>query len=239
VESRRRWFLRRSGRGGPRRQITSIVLAVVAVILSTSGPAAAVDLDLGGERLVSLQGWSEDAVATAAVERCADPGTARVPFHMEGGASGPFPGTFEETGVVSVGPRTGTTTGGGVGVEIGEGPVRALRATFRITSGDTTIEGVKWLDPSAGVGLAGCDAFVDAPSSINPGWLFTGWSLILERIPVRYRATITTPDGSSMVHGEGWVTLIASHQFTTLCPIPPPGGCASEGSGLGFEERFF
>ena len=231
---------RRSGRARRRRPIvSSALLVVISALLAIAEPAAAVPgNDLANERFTALVGWSEDVVATEAVEACAEPGAARVPFRMEGRASGPYPGSFEESGIVTVGPRTGTKESA-IGVEIGEGPVRAFMATFSITSGETTIEGVKWLDPSAGVSLAGCDAFVDAPSSTNLGWRFTGFEISRERVPVRYRATIVTPGGSMRVRGTGWVTLFAEHEITTFCPLPPPVQCSSGGSGLGFAERFF
>jgi hypothetical protein len=210
------------------------VLAWLAV--SFAAPAANASPlpppDLSGERLVNLSSWSPQFVSAEDVEACSTNGTAHVPFRFEavafdGRAFGPYPGTFEETGVVTIGPRTSTTTDT-VGVEIGAGPVLGFRSTFRIESGGITIEGVKRLDASAPAVISGCDTFVNAPSELNPGRRFTGFAIQFEFLPVRYRARITTPAGSHLARGSGVVFLIAGH-FTTS---------GSEGSALGFTERF-
>jgi hypothetical protein len=113
-----------------------------------------------------------------AVEVCEGGGIAPVDIRIEGSASGPYPGTFVETGTVMIGPRTRVTTNS-VGVEIGAGRVLGIHAIFHIQSGDTSIDGEKWLIAPSGL-LAGCDTFVNAPSRTNVGWRFTGFTLQFE-----------------------------------------------------------
>jgi hypothetical protein len=169
---------------------------------------------LADERLVNVTAWNPSMVSREAVEACEGSGTARVGFRMEGPAIGPYPGTFVETGTLWIGRRTGTASNS-VGVVIGAGTVLGFRANFHIRSGDKSIDGVKRLDARSGV-FAGCDTFVDAPSPLNVGWRFTGFSIRFERLPVRYRATITTPNGAWVDRGTGFVSLIAEREVTRV-----------------------
>jgi hypothetical protein len=109
-------------------------------------------------------------------------GSFTVPFDVSGTATGPYTGTFEETGTLSytINPPYATSN---------SGTVTAFSATFTITSDTGTVTGSKVLDPSATPGTVTCGRH-----SSTAGFIVSG-------IPTTYTATIGTPNGN--YHDEG------------------------------------
>jgi hypothetical protein len=222
------------------RRIAS-VLALALSLLGLSGASASEPVGLAGEELSNLtEDWTT-ILGPEAAERCDRRGAVRLPFTMEGRATGPFPGTFTEQGSLVVGTRTPAISEVS-GIEVGSGPVLAFRARFTIHSGDVVIEGEKRGLPSgeATRPFVTCGTFVDAPSTLNPGWRFTGSEVAsaLSGFDVRYRATVTSPSGTWTSRGLATTFLRAQHTITTHCPLPPPVGCSSESSAWGGGELF-
>jgi hypothetical protein len=222
------------------RRIASILVLGVSLV-GLSQVSASEPIELAGEELTnSTEDWTTIFGAEAA-ERCDRRGAVRLPFTLEGRATGPFPGTFTEHGFLVVGPRTPTISEVS-GIEVGSGPVLAFWARFTIRSGDNVIEGKKWGLPSAEATrpFVKCGTFVDAPSTLNPGWRFTGSEVAseLSGFEVRYRATVTSPRGTWTIRGRATTFLRAQHTITTHCPLPPPVGCSSESSAWGGAEQF-
>jgi hypothetical protein len=71
---------------------------------------------------------------------CDPSGTSTVRYSGYGPAVGPYPGTFTESGVLTIGPQQPIAGGGGL-----IGIVQSFSADFTITSGTTTITGHKVL----------------------------------------------------------------------------------------------
>jgi hypothetical protein len=224
-------------RGTRLRSIRPAVVLTVAFVLVAATPlAASASVSLIGEELGDTsQDWTSIFGANAP-DLCREEGASRLPFTLAGVATGPYPGQFTETGVAVIGRLTQTFRWD---VDVDAGPIIGYRSSFRITSGDTVIEGEKWLVAPRGKdrSIAGCGSFTDAPSRSNPGWRFTGFEIVFNAIPVRYRATLTSPGGSEVVTGTATAGLLAEHFVTTRCPFHPPI-CGSESSGWGGGELF-
>ena len=108
-------------------------------------------------------------------------------FTASGTASGPYPGTFDELGVV---------TAGAVGTETSQKEGRTVlsaHAVYRITSPVGTVQGIKNLDPHVG------DAFSCQVSNII--------DVLVSGIFLTYQATITTAGGTFLDSGQSSLFL--------------------------------
>jgi hypothetical protein len=213
-----------------------IVSACVIAVIAAFPSSASASVSLAGEETNNnTEDWTTIFGANAA-SLCDGAGSSHLPFTLRGRATGPFPGTFTETGTATVGRRTTTLHWD---VDVDAGPVLGFRSSFTITSGDTLIQGRTWLVARGGHhSIAGCGSFTDAPSVLSPGATFSGFEIVLNEISVRYRATVTSPTGSSAVSGQATASLLAEHYVTTHCALPPPLICSSESSGWGGGEIF-
>ena len=164
------------------------VAVVAALVGLTAAPAQAAVAPLTGETLLA----SEIGVAggTSTVSGTCDPlGTSTFTFTVTGGASGPYPGTFTETGTVTLGP---------FGVPGNPFAATSFESAFTISSVAGAVSGTKSLvgfEPTS-LGLCGSAAF---PTGGANSLRFQG--------TVSYSATITTPTGSGMDSGESFVNL--------------------------------
>jgi hypothetical protein len=110
--------------------------ALAALALSGIATAAPAVPSLEGETLV-LTGAEFNRAAT-----CDPSGSSTIPFHWTGFAFGPYPGTFIEDGVVTIGPQT-SFGAGRFGFALGE--VTQFDVQFRIDSPAGTVTGSKHL----------------------------------------------------------------------------------------------
>jgi hypothetical protein len=136
---------------------------------------------------------------------CATGDTVTVTYRASGVATGPYPGTYEETGTYVMGPETG-------------GP-QSLRefvsfdASFTIHSGDTTITGTK--EPQEpfvpGTRTALCYQFTTTTGHCGRSVVGGG--------NIQYEATVHGPGGSAHTTGIGGTSMF-EHRFAPSCSFP-------------------
>jgi hypothetical protein len=163
---------------------TRVALAA-ALFGLTAAPAQAAVAPLTGETLLASE---LGAPGTSTVSgNCNLIGPSNFTFTVTGGATGPYPGTFSETGTV--------TTGGVPGNPFA---ASSFESAFTINSVAGTVIGTKSLvgfEPTS-LGLCGTAAF---PTGGANSLHFEG--------TVSYSATITTPTGSATDSGQSFVNL--------------------------------
>ncbi len=152
---------------------------------------AATPPTLSGEELSVAQAGTDFFGATCAAQSL--PNTFTESFSFAGTATGPYLGTFVETGALTytLNPYT-------VGQPVPpwqSGPISNLTATFTITSPTGYVTGTEYLTYSPTSPAAGCW------QSAAAVWLQT------DPIPTSYLATITTATGSYQDQGASTVTL--------------------------------
>ena len=173
-------------------------VAVVAALFGlTAAPALAVNDKKGGGPSAVAPLTGETLLAseignpgTSTVSGTCNPlGASTFTFTITGGASGPYPGTFSETGTVTLGP---------FGVPGNPISATSFESAFTITSLAGTVTGTKSLVgfEATSLGLCGSAAF---PTGDANSLRFEG--------TVSYNATITTPTGSGTDSGESFVNL--------------------------------
>ena len=155
----------------------------------------------------SLSGESFYGTPITQLTATCDPiGTSTISYTTSGTAYGLYPGTYTESGTVTIGPLTLPRYVNGFQL----GPVTSLDATFTINSTSGTVTGSKHLDPAGDVaGL--CYNFTDRTL---PGGSPTVSGTFREVIPsstgfgLTYTATIATPSGYWTDSGISGMTLI-------------------------------
>jgi hypothetical protein len=217
-------------------QLALVAMALVAfsTLTAAAGADTTTPATLQGEVLVG------DPLTYTPLDRshCNPNGTSTLSFDVNGTATGPFPGTFTESGTATIGPQVGADFGGR---GVASGQVTALDAQFTILSGETTITGTKHVTslptpapqqqyPSQQAGV--CTSFEHAPFS---GFADTTGSIAQVDAYTTYAATIAAPSGSSSDQGYA-ATNVGDTSFVIHNPLPGQPG--STGS-FGFVERFF
>lgn len=174
------------------RKVSSIAPIAIALLLLTALPATAASPpppSLVGERLDS--GHAPNVYTLA----CNADGSGTVSWQVSGTATGPYPGTFTETGSVTVGPGYDDL-----------GPTRnavtSAQASFVITSPVGTVRGSKSLNP--------VDVYY-APLGTCQRPFSNGYPALISlfQTTVRYEATITTADSVYAETGLGTLTGFA------------------------------
>ena len=150
---------------------------------------------------------------------CNETGTSVFTYRVTGVATGPYPGTFEETVTATVGPQTDPTYHPVPGLRFG--PITHITARFTIFSPLGTVTGTKQLYRPSMLGV--CD---DQALSSPTGCTATFFQA---DAVVTYDARITTPLGTSTDHGIG---NLSAGGINTRC-----GGQTTFESGA-FNERF-
>jgi hypothetical protein len=222
-----------SAHDAPRARRVGASLAVVAVgaALAPAGAGAQAP-PLTGETLKDLNS------STVTITRSCNPqGTSTINFTASGPATGPYPGTFTETGTITIGPQTQPP--GAFFPSFTTGPIASFNASFTINSPSGQVTGSKsyQLDPQ-GRDFGICAEFSgkDVPelgASNASGFLAEAFAYNL-----RYQAQIVTPAGSGSDTGQAEAFPGAfSVQSTTSSssgndflenfvsstgPIPPP-----------------
>jgi len=171
-------------------------IVVVATLFLATAPAAAAEgkhhqeknlAPLTGESLLASEIGNP---GTSTVSGTCNPlGTSTFTFTVTGLATGPYFGTFTESGTVTLGP---------FGAPGGSLAATSFESTFTIDSPTGTVNGAKSLTgfASTSLGLCGSAAF---PTGGADSLHFEG--------TVSYTATITTPTGSGTDSGESFVNL--------------------------------
>ena len=185
------------------------VAAALAVAASpaTSQPGVAT---LSGEILLSCGPalfCSDEAGTRTFRTRCTEAG-GRISWTVTGVASGPYPGTFTETGTAEF-AATDDNSGG---------PLTRLEVSFHIDSPLGQVEGTKFLSP-ASLSVASCE---------TPG---VGEPHVIGTAQARYEAIIRPVTGGSFAD-EG-VTRI---DFFAISPEDPFAGEVETSSGFIFED---
>jgi hypothetical protein len=175
--------------------LLSVVCLVVAavqfvpVVLAANGPG----LNTGSEyeELVAQPtGFGDQGSITISNVQCEAGGISSFDLSVSGTAYGPYPGTFDETAAVTIGPS---------------GELQSFEAAFTIHSGDTTVEGTKSLyadDPDRYSSGSCSGTYSPEPGSCDSAQrLFASTT---------YAATISSATGSFSDQGVATVDLDAS-----------------------------
>jgi Bacterial Ig-like domain (group 1) len=167
--------------------------------------------------------------AALEVEHECDPGgTSTIHFSVTGIATGPYPGTFEETGTVTIGPQASTGTGT---FGFDTGPVLTFESHFTIFSGDTTVTGTKRLARVPAHAFGTCADF----EHLDIGGLTDAQGNLSEfDAQVRYQAAIHSPTGTTTDEGLAFASGI-SFQAGEGCV---GGVCERNARVIGFSEIF-
>jgi hypothetical protein len=195
-------------------------VALVAILFGFATPLAYADDDdddggggggsavasLNGENFISQEvGQGSEVSESIVTGECNPLGTSEFEFTVTGEAVGPYPGTFTESGTLTM-SLLGETS---------------FESTFTINSPAGTVEnGSKSLVTS---NLAICGNLAIGSGGPNAVW-FEG--------TVSYSATINTPNGSRVDSGTGFVSfqnfddpnLTNSHSFSESFMSNDPGG---------------
>ena len=176
-------------------------VAVTALFGCLAAPAAAQTgiQSLDGEFLTlpAVEG-DPNGIPTTAYD-CDPTGDSTIGFSVSGVATGPYPGTFTETGTFTLGPQTSSD---------GLGPVTSFEAEFTINSAAGAVTGTKTLTANPSLARGSCH-----PSG--------GGGVVVD---LAYRATITTPAGSATDQGLSETTQFNVCPDTETCGTVGPFG---------------
>jgi len=180
-----------------RRTLASLSLSVFALALAPVASGQVGGPTLQGETVISTLGFASNTFTFAT--ECDNPdGTASASIHATGVATGPYPGTFEETVDVTLGaPGAG-----------GARPLLSAVASFRIDSGTTVITGTKQLDPAV-AGQVGTCATTERPDASRPGETCRQTGIRVDP-RLRYSATIATATGTTTDSGRAEASVFTS-----------------------------
>lgn len=208
---------------------TSWTLLAIVAALATA-PAAYAGGSHGdddGAAVASLTGENflaselPQAIGSMTVEGTCNPlGTSTFTFTAEGQATGPYPGTFTESGTVVVEPLIGRAA--------------SFDASFAIDSPLGTVTGTKTLGPFAATSLGLCGTGAVPPPAGANAMRFEG--------TVAYTASIVTPLGRATDSGTSFVNMgdaqvrglpdfngfVFSENFTSTSLVPAPDECGGE-----------
>ncbi|HYZ78760.1 MAG TPA: post-COAP-1 domain-containing protein [Gaiellaceae bacterium] len=235
----------------PLRVFAGAAVLAVAVAATFAPSGAAQTGTLSGELFVA-PGFPVGPISSAPPAECNADGTSTVHFRAEGIASGPYPGTFTETGTYTLGPQntpfgsvpTGLPGVPGTGMV---GPVLTFEAQFEIQSGLTVVTGTKTLSATLqGVPHPSYGACADFQNStiiqppLGPGHGIASFSGTVYSVDAvsRYEATITTGSESTTDTGEAGTNFNDVYITESVCvegvPNCPNSGAASNPFVEGF-----
>ena len=195
----------------------------LAVSLGAAAPAAvAQTASLTGETLESQEAVPGHET-TFGDFTCDKDGTTTFSYTTTGAAGGPYVGTFEESGTITIGPQTNTQID-----SRGVGAILAFDATFTINSvfPPATVTGTKSLAPTAPTeptlaALGRCE-----PDGANPP---TAVFALISTENVLYEADITAITGNRSDSGNAGLfiettsvplTTAFLESFTSTEPLP-------------------
>ncbi|HEX2233756.1 MAG TPA: thrombospondin type 3 repeat-containing protein [Thermoleophilaceae bacterium] len=191
-----------------------LLFCTTVACLAFAQPAMA-QSSLSGEQFSNL---SPNDVNATCIDRGFG-GPFDIQFSVSGRATGPYPGTFTESGTARYMPGAGES-----------GPIQSLTASFTITPGPgvtsfTKVEGTKTFVAGTSGGTARCVGFGEEHATISASNL-------------AYTATITLPDGSTVTDSGRSPSMsmfdtstIGSFSESFLSTAPPPNP-DSDGDGV-------
>ena len=168
--------------------VAAAILAAALLVLANPVEAQTTPTGLGGEELNS-----SNPIITSCNVNEEEGGTFT--YQVSGVASGPYIGTFTETGTVSVGPA---------GLSLRQ-RITALSAQFTINSsnGEVVVSGTKQYVPTGDPNLNAANGRCTDYYGLTSGTAF------VYKDDLRYEATISTPDGQTCTQqGPSALTLI-------------------------------
>ena len=201
----------------------------LALALGAAAPASYAQApSLTGESLEAHPGVLPGHETSFGTFTCNKDGTTTIPFEARGIALGPYTGTFEESGTVTIGPQTDTTID-----SLGVGAIVGFQATFSIVSEfpPGTVTGTKSLvsPPPTGPSLAGGFGRCDPDGSEPPNDVF----VFIANANVLYEAQINATTGSRSDSGNAGLVLRSTpplgatdtflQVFNSTEPVPPVG----------------
>jgi hypothetical protein len=230
--------------------LVTFVLALSAFFGVSAAAAQTVAGGLQGEQFVASGFFTEGIPGFPSqggqTQECDPDGTSTVRFRASGIATGPYPGTFTETGTVTIGAQT--LNAPGVTGTAQAGPVLTFRAQFTIMSAAGTVTGTKELSatlnrqPFSSVGA--CASFENSTQlGIFRQQLFyasiSGRTYVTS-VASSYEATIVTPTGTIRDTGDAVTSFNEAYLTGGTCVPTAPVGCRPSGAGsLAFRESFF
>ena len=188
--------------------MTALLALVASFGLVSSAFAQADPASLDLERLEVGEPGDPNGIPTTNFV-CDPTGTSSASFAVSGTATGPYPGTYTETGTITWGPQT---NGGGTG------SITSFQAQFTITSPNGTVTGSKTLESNPTSGVAIC---------INQG------GQVSLGDSVNYTATISTLTGDAIDEGTAYASFNLCRDET-----PDPQTCGTIGSGRIYSAVF-
>ena len=166
----------------PRAALRPSALAALALLFLLALPVApraqTSGGTLNGETLSRLTGGTNDAAFQISNVTCTQGGVAGFDFNTSGTATGPYPGSYTESGTVTFQNAPG-------------GIILSFSSSFTITSGANVITGTKQLAPVQP--LRGSNNFGSCQVFQNPTSTNTFITMI---VAAQYTATLTTADGT-------------------------------------------
>ena len=129
------------------------------------------------------------------VANCDVNGISTIWFTVTGTATGPYPGTFTESGTVRIGPQTQDPPPSGHTA----GPLVTFDSVFTIDSPMGQVTGTRWLEPIPGVGLISTGQCHTVHNSFFNMDVHRDAAFSHD---LAYRAVIRTPDGEFSDRGR-------------------------------------
>jgi hypothetical protein len=196
-----------------RSRVQRFIGLAIAVLCMGALPSAA---SAAGEEPPSLVGTNLESALPFSdppeefTVRCERTSTSTISYTVAGLSIGTYPGTFTESGTITLGTLEGPADVGTTA------PVTAFSARFEIISPTGTVRGTKTLqtDPIVAVNTGFCGATPPSPAGEFTSFLATG--------TFSYRAVIETIDGTFTDSGSGLFTASGSDQTDTLGQFPSP-----------------
>ena len=216
-----------------RRPVLSagLLLVVLATVVAI-WPAASLGDSASPLNGLQLKANNHDVGSAVTItQNCAaDHSGGTVDFVVNGLASGPYPGTFTESGTLTLGSEVDVN---GLVAQA----VTAVAATFTITSGTTTVSGTTQIDPSAPAsGIPGQINAVMYCSSIDPNGGGGVANPTLFGVQLLYSATIQSPGGTFLDSGT---TFLNFSDFKTQSADGQIGQGPASLLGLNFVSSHF
>ena len=225
-----------------RRLLLALALALTATLAPTAAgadplPPPLQNLVFNGSGLI-FDDYDFDAAT--ALSGCDPSGTSTISFTQTGTSTGPYPGTYEESVDLTIGPQA---AGGGATPGVFRGSVVSLTAQFEIDSTVGDVTGTKTLLGTSSVGSCyGAEAATGA-DWFRPELLDYVHEHRALSASASYSATIVTADGTFSDAGQSFVQFDETG-FAGTCA---PASWCTEGALIrnwgyangGFLEVFF
>jgi hypothetical protein len=212
----------------------TLALSLVVLLGAVAIPAQA--SNLSGEFLTSQGSGGTTTVSGS----CNPTGTSTINFSATGAANGPFPGTFTESGTVTIGAQGGTYPPGYYdGAK--KGQIESFNSTFRIDSPSGVVTGTKTLDQGSPSEYQG--------GTCNSNTKFARLDVLCYRAKGPTFEEFGRSGNTEVSQGGPSGTYFQEDYHIQGCTIVQPGGLGNQGpggsgspaaaSGLAFSNQAF